>query len=146
MKYSIKIINYKFKIQRNKSEDGFIALMSAIIIAAVLMVVVFSVSFSGFMTRFNILDDEYKTRSFSLAEAYADEAILELAKLWVVDPAFSGTSTITVSATDYYSYETVGTEYVIKAHSVVQKATTNIRVTIDKTTFTTTDREEVPSL
>lgn len=129
---------------KNKnSQEGFIALMSAIIIAAVLMIIVFSVSFSGFMTRFNILDSEYKARSYSLAESYADEAILELSKIWVLNPAFSGSATKTISATDYYSYETVGTEYTVKSHSVVSKATTNLRITINKTTFIVIDREEV---
>jgi hypothetical protein len=61
------------------NNKGFIALISVIIISAVLLVVTSTLSFSGFYGRYNILDSELKERSKSLAEACGDIAILKLA-------------------------------------------------------------------
>lgn len=60
------------------SNEGFIALISAVIISLVLMMVVFSVSTLGFFSRFNQLDSEYKEKSSALAESCVDLAILKL--------------------------------------------------------------------
>lgn len=59
---------------------GFIALMSAIIISAVLLLVVTTSSFTGFYTRLNVLDTELKARSFAAADACASVALFELAQ------------------------------------------------------------------
>ncbi|MDP3741158.1 MAG: hypothetical protein Q8R08_02405 [bacterium] len=62
------------------NQTGYIALISAIIISALLLIITFYVNFSIFFARFNILDSEYKKISVGLAEACADTAILEIAK------------------------------------------------------------------
>jgi len=63
-------------INQNNIQEGFILLMSSIIISAVLVTVVLSVSFGGFVARFNILDSYNKESSLALAEACAEIAIL----------------------------------------------------------------------
>lgn len=59
---------------------GFIALFSVIIISFVLVLVAITLSFTGFFTRFDILDSENKKRSESLADACIEQARLEIAQ------------------------------------------------------------------
>lgn len=59
---------------------GFIALMSVIIISAVLLLVVTTSSFTGFYSRFNMLDAELKARSAAAADACADTQLLKAAQ------------------------------------------------------------------
>lgn len=66
-------------LQTANPQSGFIALISAIIISVVLLAIAATLSLSGFYTRFNILDSEYKKRSLGLAEACAETALLDLA-------------------------------------------------------------------
>jgi hypothetical protein len=150
----MKILNSKFKILNSlpdhSGQEGFLALMSAIIISAVLAVVVFSVSFAGFMTRFNILDSEYKARSYVLAEGYAGNALIILAQGLALNPSYSGTGgNVAISGTtaDYYSVSiTGGSAVTINSHSVVQGATTNINIsgTYSGGSFIVNSWKEVP--
>lgn len=59
---------------------GFIALISAIIISAVLIALVFSASTSGMYARFNALGSEYKRASLALADSCSNIALLRLAQ------------------------------------------------------------------
>ena len=61
----------------NKHQNGFIALISAIIISALLLIITMATSMAGIFGRFNILDSESKERSLALAEACVDTAIME---------------------------------------------------------------------
>lgn len=72
------------------NQDGFIALMSVIIISAILIVLVVIISTSSFFTRFNVLDYENKKVSNFLAEACVENALVNLAK----DPSYHPTDTI----------------------------------------------------
>lgn len=69
---------------KNKN-NGFIALITSIIISAVLLVVATNLSLTGFYARSNILDFELKEISFNLAEACVDTAILKI----INNPAYS---------------------------------------------------------
>lgn len=60
------------------NQDGFVALISSIIIGAVLVAITFALGFSSFITRVNILDVEFKEKSIGLAEACVDTAIILL--------------------------------------------------------------------
>ena len=66
--------------QRQCRQEGFIALMSAVVISVLLLAITVSLGFSGFFTIFNVLDSESKERSRALAEACADVAMLNLAQ------------------------------------------------------------------
>jgi len=59
---------------------GFVALMSVIIISAILLVLVFTLGVSSFFNRFNVLDAENKRVSLGLAEACVSVAMLKVAK------------------------------------------------------------------
>lgn len=68
-----------FRIRQKQREKGFIALMSAIVISLLLITLGATLSLTGFFTRFDIADAEYKERSIGLAEACGDLAMVKLA-------------------------------------------------------------------
>lgn len=75
---------------------GFIALMSAIIISAVLLLLATGGSLGGFYTRTNSLNLEYKERTYSFAQACVSHTLLALSQ----NPSYGGGATTTVSGTD----------------------------------------------
>jgi hypothetical protein len=62
-----------------KKEKGFIALFSVVIISFVLILVAVTLSFTGYFSRYDILDSENKKRSEALAEACLESARLAIA-------------------------------------------------------------------
>jgi len=78
------------------NQQGFVALMSIILIAAILIVLVAVVSISSFYTRFNVLDYENKKVSVGLAESCATIAMVNLAK-----DATTFKNTVNASASGY---------------------------------------------
>ena len=71
--------------KNKKNNTGFVALISAIIISAILLLATTNLSIREFYGRSNILDFELKEKSSALAEACIDTAILKLAK----NPSYS---------------------------------------------------------
>ena len=61
-------------------ESGFIALMSVIIMSAILLALLFTLGASSFLNRFDVLDVENKRISLGLAEACANRAMIKLAQ------------------------------------------------------------------
>lgn len=72
-----------------KDAEGFIALISVIIITAVITAIVFALSFMSFFLRTNILESEYKDQSIGRAEACVYTTILKL----TLDQSYSGNET-----------------------------------------------------
>jgi|SRR3989344_3599404 len=66
---------YRYK-QRN---EGFAALITAIVLSLVLIIVTVTLNRSGFFARSAILEAEYKEMSSALAEACVDIAMLRIA-------------------------------------------------------------------
>ena len=62
----------------NKKNRGFVALITSVIISAVLLMVAINWSLTGFYARSNLLDFELKEMSYHLAEACVDTAILKI--------------------------------------------------------------------
>ena len=67
-------------MKRQHHNRGFVALMSVIIISAILLVYVFTLGASSFLNRINVLDTENKRISLALAEACASTAMLKIAQ------------------------------------------------------------------
>lgn len=68
-------------IKRNKQNNkGFIALISAIIISAILLLLVTNVGFVGLYRSSNILDAELKEKSYQLAQGCVEVARLHIAQ------------------------------------------------------------------
>ncbi|OHA97913.1 MAG: hypothetical protein A3E02_02435 [Candidatus Zambryskibacteria bacterium RIFCSPHIGHO2_12_FULL_38_34] len=130
--------------QKIKTESGFVALMSAIILSVILLLVTTSLSFSGFSSRLDILNSEYKERSSSLAEACVDAAILKLA----ASPTYSGGPPDVDVGTDKCTIEVFNPSsdpIIIKTKGTFQNAVTNLRITIDKTSLAILSWEELPN-
>ena len=73
-------------ILENK-ESGYIALISAVIIGAILTVIVYVLSFTSFSSRINILGTEFKEKSSGLADACVDVVIIRLQGNESYDPS-----------------------------------------------------------
>src|SRR5258708_7401043 len=89
----LQVLSYKLQ------EGGFIALISAVIISALLLVITFTLSFAGYFARFNTLDIEFKKQSVALAEGCVDKTLLLLAQGTVITtqtPVTIGTDTCTI--------------------------------------------------
>lgn len=123
-----------------KNNSGFMALISTIIISAVLLIVAVSLSLSGFYTRSNILDSELKEKSFFLAEGCFDVALAKLSEDLLYNPS-NETISLGVEECEIVSVDTSGSH--IKTQAKVNNAyTTNLRITIDTSDFSIESFEE----
>ena len=118
---------------RNKTEQGFIALITAIAISLILLVVTVALNQAGFLTRSTLLDSEYKERSSALAEACADTTFLKLVA--DPDPTHILSDAIIPVGTDTCTIHSVvldgaPNQYAIETKAVFQEATTNLRIRI----------------
>ncbi|OGI57591.1 hypothetical protein A3B85_00765 [Candidatus Nomurabacteria bacterium RIFCSPHIGHO2_02_FULL_37_13] len=103
---------------KKETATGFIALMSAIIISAILLLIVTNLSLTGFYRRSNVLDSELKEKSSALAEACIESARLILA----TDNSFIGNDTVNVGI-EICDYK-ISSGGKIVAHGVAKNAHT----------------------
>ena len=118
--------------------------MSVIIIMAILMIIVVSSSLTGFFSRFNILDSEFKERSVALADACVDTTLSRLA----FDATYAGPEAVSVGSDTcniLSALNPVGNPRTYKIQAIYQKAYTNLLVTIDINTLSVTSWQEVPT-
>lgn len=71
-------------------QNGYIALISAVIISGVLMGLAGTANFAGFFSRLNVLNSEYKRESLGLAESCVYSALLKIAQDYLYAPAAGG--------------------------------------------------------
>ncbi|MDO8618385.1 MAG: hypothetical protein Q7R49_00405, partial [Candidatus Daviesbacteria bacterium] len=110
-------------------QDGFIALISAIIISLLLLTITVVLNFSAFFGRFNVLDSEFKETSVGLAEACVDVAMLELEK----NPAYTGSASIDIDSVRKCKVRLVynsGSFKVIETQAEYNRSFTNLRVKV----------------
>ena len=79
-------------MKTSQTNRGFIALISAIIISAVLLAAVSTIGASAFYARFDSLNAEYKRVSLGLSESCVSEALLKIAQNYAYAPAPLGDS------------------------------------------------------
>ena len=123
-------------------EKGYIALISTIIISAVLIAIASALSFYGFENRYNALDYEFKEKSKALAEGCVNTAILKLAE----NPNFKGNETINIE-NDFClirEIKTNGLQKIIETQSTIGNAYTNLKITVDQNTLSIISFEEIP--
>ena len=120
-----------------KSNSGFVALMSGIIISVILLLVVTNLSFTSFYSRSDILDSELKERSSSLAEACVDVALINLAQSKPMPP-----NPIPVGSDSCNIISAVSP--VIKTQASFNNAYTNLTITIDSN-YNILSWEETPN-
>ncbi len=71
-------------------ERGFIALISVIIISAILLTLIYTLNASSFFARIDTLTSEYKRTSLGSAEACVNAAMLKIAQNSSYSPAAAG--------------------------------------------------------
>jgi len=122
------LLNIKYKL-----EHGFIALTSAIIISFLLITITLSLGLSSFLGRFDILDSESKEKSLALAEACANQAILDSS----YSTFYSSPLIVSVNSDNctIISSENSGDQIIIKTQAVVNESFTNLKVIIDSGSF-----------
>ena len=123
--------------------SGYIAITTAIVLSVVVLAVALSLGSSAIFTRAQILDAELKKLSYSVARSCLDASRLQLA----LDPNYSGNATTTVS--NYQCHiepiETSGSNKIIKAKAQIGAAVTNLRLTVNGSTLSTIQLEELSS-
>ena len=118
--------------------------MSAIIISLVLLLMITTTGLTGFYGRFNILDSELKERSFALAEACGDVALLALTN----DPSWGGNATTSIgTAGECYvgPVSTGGGQKTFKTKSIYDNSFSIVHITLDATTLAVISWEEIPT-
>lgn len=110
----------------NKKNRGFVALITSVIISAVLLMVAINLSLTGFYARSNLLDFELKETSYHLAEACIDTAILKL----INNPNYNPTDESVNIDGNECAIESI-TSNVIKAKANYRNYITNLEVEIN---------------
>src|SRR3989344_7662148 len=132
-------------LRHRRGQAGFVLLMSSIVISAILVAVVFSLSFSGFFTRFNLLDSYNKEASLALANACGDIAVLK----FIQDNTYFGNETLPIGSDSCGVLLISPGSYEIKTTARVPDnaggAISNIVINLDTTTFAVTRWREVGS-
>ncbi len=128
------------------NQSGFIALTSAVVITALLIVVTIALSYSGFFARFNVLDTEFKKESVGYAEA-----CVEKARIMIANNVSSYPPTINIDSDnpgDECTLTVTGTApYVIHAQVVYKNSYTNVQAdaTRSASNVTVANWKEVPN-
>ena len=116
-------------MNKQKIQRGFIALISSIVMSAILLLITTTLSLSSFFARFTILESEYKERSSTLAEACVDSALLKIA----LDNNYSPTNETVSVGKDSCLIKEVTTnsqQKIITTQAKYQESYTNLKVTI----------------
>jgi len=119
------------------NQDGFVALISAIIISVMLLIIAVTIGMTGIFGRFNVLDSESKERSIGLAEACVDTAILKLSidKDYLLIPADHSIPIIGSDTCNIVSILPISIPrnfpITIQTQAIVNKSYTNLVVVID---------------
>lgn len=129
--------------QIKNQQAGFVLLISTIIIAAVLTAVIFSVSFRGFYTRFNLFDSESKERSLALAEACGQIAVLKR----IQSSSYTGNETLPVGtgSCQVLTIDSTGSDIIIRTKAEIDDAVSNIQINLNSTTLAVIRWREVPN-
>lgn len=133
------------KIPQNK-HDGFIALMTAIILSVILITIAVSLNQTGFFARSAVLDAEYKERSAALAEACYSKTLLALAG----NPAYAGNETMAIDADSctirpvLFNTPASG-QTTVETRAVFNSAVTNMRIVITAASQTVLSWDEMPN-
>jgi hypothetical protein len=112
--------------------DGYIALISAVIISVLLLTLTLTLSLTSFFTRFDGISMEFKKVSLDLARACSEVAILKISKDDQYTPPFGGEE---VSVGDAGSCRIIsvfpdGNHRHIRAKAEHNQAVTNLAVTV----------------
>lgn len=124
-----------------KHSQGFIALISVVILSVVLLAAVVSLSQYGVTTRYALLDLERKAESETLASACLEVARIEVLNDSSYSVSLPGLSLQVGTSTKVCKIETVSAG-VVKVSASSTGATTNLKATVNTTSGNITKLEE----
>ena len=133
-------------MEQHSVQNGFIALISILIISAVLLATTLGLAQFGIANRFFILNLEQKASSEKLAEACVHIARIQTYN----DPLYVRNTPLPVSVADgtctIISIAPSGNNTVIQASAQTGEAITNLSIVVDNTDGDFLSWEEVPTL
>ena len=126
---------------KNNRRSGYIAIVSAMIISAVLVIIVVTLGQVSFFNRVNVADTHFKNKSRALSEACVNTALLKLA----LNPSYSGNETITVASDTCKVLQIVSSAAgrVIPAQGIFNNSFTDYKVIVASDTVSIVSWEEV---
>ena len=122
-------------------DQGFIALITAILISALLLGITLAQSRAAFYYRAQLLESEQKAQSRALAESCVHEAILRL----TLDNSYAGNEEIQIAQQrcTIRPIEPTPNGLIIKTDSSVENASTDLTVEVTSTDFAIISWQEV---
>lgn len=108
--------------------NGYIAIISAIILSAVLMLLAIGLSLSSYFNLSDIQDSNLKDITVSLAEGCAEVALLKMA----FSSSYSGNENLTIASSTcaILPVESSSTQKIIKTQASFANSATNLKITI----------------
>src|SRR5258706_16140740 len=133
----------KFYISYSSDNNGYVAVVSAIIITAIITLVALATSNSSFFGRYDTETLEFKSISHQVAQGCLDHARLKLAM-----GLYSGNENVTIGSytCHVYAITTNGTQKILQAKATVSNETTNLQLTINALSFATISLVELNSI
>lgn len=125
-------------------EQGYVALVAAVILTLVILTLSVTASISGYFNRFNIVASYAKERSSSVARSCIETARLKV----IQSSSYGGNENVSVGAHQcmIYPIETNGSQKTVKAKAIVERSVTNLRVVIVASDASVFSWEEMPAL
>lgn len=130
---------YHKKNQGLPAQTGYVAVISAIIITAVVFMIALVFSSSNFSGRFDSQSLEIKDVSRKVAEG-----CLEYARLKLAEGAYGGNEIRTIGGYNCYiaPIENISSQYIIKATSTISGKESRLKLTVHEATLKTISFEE----
>ena len=127
-----------------ENNKGYIALMSALIISAVIILIAITIGQMAYLGRANIAGAHFKEKSRALAESCVYHALLALSGT----STYTGGENISVASDtcNVVSVVTTSTGRVISAQGIFQRSYTNYKVTVTTSAVDIISWEEVKNL
>lgn len=121
---------FSFNGTRKKSE-GYVALVAAILVSAIMLTMAFTLSFGSYVNLFGSVAAEYKERSRGLAEACLDVARLNLSS----NGSYAGQEVVTVgsSTCQIGGISATSTGKIIPVYGSYNEASTTLQVIVSGT-------------
>ena len=117
-------------MKKNILQRGYIALVSALILSAILMILAVGLSARAFSTRFTIIDSELKMQSYGFAESCVQIAVIRVAASIAESSIYTGDANPIPIGDGFCEIVLVtdtGSEFSVQARSIVGEATTNLQ-------------------
>jgi hypothetical protein len=129
---------------KKKKQQGFIALITTIIISAVLLAVVCAIGGTSVLHRLNIASAENLNQSKYLADACAYKALVNLA----YDKNYQGNENINVSGNDTCVIEPIPpptqNQISLQTRAQVAKSITHLSMVVDNASLSVISWREIP--